>query len=158
MGKKGDMSAYHRANAFLLEPKLTPKVFKDFAQRYANRDGGYTRIHKYGNRPGDNAPHAILELVDNPRDIKFEMTARAIGWELLGKSLRHSSPQELLETGPPNVKAVVETERTLGPDARGQLRERTRWSLQKVLRYRSKEAVEELEKKAGDHIVSNHAY
>lgn len=153
MGKKGDLSAYHRANAFLLEPKLTPKVFKDFAQRYAGRTGGYTRIHKYGNRPGDNAPHAILELVDNPRDIKFEMTARAIGWELLGKGLRNAAPHELLETGTMDVRKVMDTERTLGPDARGELRQRTRWSLQKVLRYRGEEAAEELKKKADDHIV-----
>ena len=79
MGKKGDLPAYHRANAFLLEPRLTPKVFKELAERYKDRVGGYTRIHKYGNRPGDNAPHAILELVDNPHDLKFEMTARAVG-------------------------------------------------------------------------------
>jgi len=40
----------------------------------------YTRIHKFGFRLGDNAPMAILELVDNPHDIKLEITARAVGW------------------------------------------------------------------------------
>ena len=85
MGKKGDLPAYNRAQAFILEPEVLPKLFGPLAKRYAERVGGYTRVHKFGNRPGDNAPHAILELVDNPRDLRFEMTARSIGWELLSK-------------------------------------------------------------------------
>ena len=153
MGKKGDLPAYQRANAFLLEPKLTPKVFKELAKRYEAREGGYTRIHKFGNRPGDNAPHAILELVDNPRDIKFEMTARAVGWELLGKKVNTASPQEALQSGVEDVEGIVERERALGPKDKGALREKTRWSLQKVLRFRGKDAVKTLREKAEDHIV-----
>ncbi|GJE87603.1 50S ribosomal protein L17 [Phanerochaete sordida] len=152
MGKKGGLPAYQRANAFLLEPKLTPKVFKDLAKRYEARQGGYTRIHKFGNRQGDNAPHAILELVDNPRDIKFEMTARAVGWELLGKKVTTLGPQESLERGVDGVQKIVEHEQVLGPQDKGLLREKTRWSLQKVLRFRGKDAVTELRKKAEDHI------
>jgi len=38
--------------------------------RYQNRHGGYTRIWNAGNRKGDNAPIAIIELVDNPFDMK----------------------------------------------------------------------------------------
>lgn len=158
LGKKGDMPAYQRANAFLLEPKLTPKVFQEFAKRYEHRSGGYTRIHKFGNRPGDNAPHAILELVDNPRDIKFEMTAKAIGWELLSKKLHNSSPRALMESEAADVKQVIETERLRGPKERGDLREKTRWSVQKVLKYRGNEAVEDLQKKAQDHMVRSATY
>ena len=80
MAKQGDQPAYNRARGILLEPDLMPKLFGPLAQRYASRVGGYTRVHKFGNRPGDNAPHAILELVDNPQDIKFEMAARSVGW------------------------------------------------------------------------------
>ena len=72
MAKQGDLPAYTRASGLLLEPNLLSKLFGPIAKRYAERVGGYTRIHKFGNRPGDNAPHAILELVDNPHDIKFE--------------------------------------------------------------------------------------
>lgn len=42
------------------------KLFDVLAQRYATRPGGYTRILKFGYRVGDNAPMAIIELVDRP--------------------------------------------------------------------------------------------
>ncbi|KAF9822056.1 hypothetical protein IEO21_00050 [Rhodonia placenta] len=151
MGKKGSLPAYRRANAFLLKPALLPKVFKDFAQRYADRPGGYTRIHKFGNRPGDNAPHAILELVDNPRDLRFEMTARAVGWELLGKRLGPGGPKALARSGITDLEQIVEKERTLGPDQRGELRAKTRWNVQKLLRFRSADAAATLVAKAEDH-------
>ncbi|KAH9978890.1 hypothetical protein BGW80DRAFT_1281610, partial [Lactifluus volemus] len=54
----------------------------------------YTRIHKFGHRPGDNAPHAVLELVDGPRDIKFEMAARATGWDVLSSRLLRPRMEE----------------------------------------------------------------
>ncbi|RVU29833.1 MULTISPECIES: 50S ribosomal protein L17 [Neptunomonas] len=42
------------------------KLFNELGPRYANRPGGYIRILKCGNRPGDNAPMAYVELVDRP--------------------------------------------------------------------------------------------
>ncbi|KZT72753.1 mitochondrial ribosomal protein L17 [Daedalea quercina L-15889] len=153
LGKKGDLHAFNRARSFLLQPKLTPKVFTTLAQRYAERPGGYTRIHKFGNRQGDNAPHAILELVDSPRDLRFEMTARAVGWELLGKRLDNDGPRKLAESGVEDVEEVVKQERaseSRGWD--GQLRPWTRWSLKKVLKFRDEKAVAELAKKAEDHL------
>ncbi|KAI0936549.1 hypothetical protein AcV5_004654 [Taiwanofungus camphoratus] len=151
-GKKGNLPAFRRANAFLLKPALVPKVFNVFAERYANRPGGYTRIHKFGNRPGDNAPHAILELVDNPRDLRFEMTARAVGWELLGKRLGSDSPLSLANSGIQDMQDVISQERNLEPAQRGELRPKTRWNLQKVLRYRKEDAVPELVMKAENHV------
>ncbi|GBE78219.1 54S ribosomal protein L8, mitochondrial [Sparassis crispa] len=151
MGKQGDLPAWRRANAFVLKPAVLPKVFGTFAERYANRPGGYTRIHKFGNRPGDNAPHAILELVDNPRDLKFEMTARAVGWELVGKRLGKGGPRALAKTGVEGVEDVVVEERSLEPNERGELRQWTRWNLQKVLKFRKNDALVELVAKAKDH-------
>lgn len=69
--------------AFVPNTSLLPKVFGPLARRYADRPGGYTRIQRFGKRPGDNAPVAILSLVDGPRDLKFEMTARAAARETL---------------------------------------------------------------------------
>ncbi|KAI0348490.1 mitochondrial ribosomal protein L17 [Trametopsis cervina] len=152
MGKKGDLAAYRRANAFILEPKLVPKVFKNFATRYKDRVGGYTRVHKYGNRPGDNAPMAILELVDNPHDLKFEMTARAVGWEVLSKRVGEATPEELRQAGPSRVGSMLDQERLRHPDERGELRSTTRWNVQKVLRFRSDDAIKTLRRKAEDHM------
>ncbi|KZV77480.1 mitochondrial ribosomal protein L17 [Peniophora sp. CONT] len=152
LGKKGDILAYQRARSFILNTAVTRKVFTDFAPRYRTRPGGYTRIHKYGNRPGDNAPHAIIELVDNPRDLKFEMTARAVGWDLLAKKVRHSSMEEVAAQGVKGVSWAVKEARRQGPEDRGMLRPLTRWNLQKTLRYRSPADRVELEKKANDHI------
>lgn len=153
LGKKGDIMAYQRARAFILNTAVTRKVFTDFAPRYRTRPGGYTRIHKFGNRPGDNAPHAIIELVDNPRDLKFEMTARAVGWDLLAKKVRHSSIEEVAAEGVKGVSWAVKEARRQGPEDRGMLRPLTRWNLQKTLRYRAPADRVELEKKANDHIV-----
>jgi len=154
LGKKATLPSYRRANAFILKPQLVPKVFGTLAQRYADRPGGYTRIHKFGNRPGDNAPHAILELVDNPRDLRFEITARSVGWEVLGKRVaKVGDAKTLINTGVQDVNRVIETERNM-PNGQygGDLRPKTRWNLQKVLRYRTPAAVAELEKRAEDHI------
>ncbi|TFY83584.1 hypothetical protein EWM64_g413 [Hericium alpestre] len=152
MGKKGDLPAYRKASGFLLRPKLTPKVFGELATRYADREGGYTRIHKFGNRPGDNAPHAILELVDNPRDLKFEMTARAVGWELLESKLKSNAPRKLADHGVQDIETTLHRERSLTPETRGELRPTTRWNLQKVLRFRPQESLQQLAKKAEGHV------
>ncbi|KAG6845771.1 hypothetical protein H0H87_003825 [Tephrocybe sp. NHM501043] len=153
MGKKGDQAAYSRASSFLLQSSLVPKLFTTFAERYASRPGGYTRIHKLGNRPGDNAPRAILELVDNPRDLRWEMTSRAIGWEMVKERLKKYRPLAIINKGPVGTHAVVEAEKNMKFDEpRGILRPKTRWNIQKVLRYRNEKASEELSGKAAEYM------
>jgi hypothetical protein len=73
---------------FLPPKSLLPKVFDVLAERYRDRPGGYTRIHKYGKRKGDNAPHAIVTLVDGPRDIKFELLAKIVGADVARAQLQ----------------------------------------------------------------------
>ena len=68
LGKKGDLHARKKANSLLRDEKNIKRIFDVFAKRYKDRNGGYTRIVKIGNRYGDNAPTAIIELVD--RDIE----------------------------------------------------------------------------------------
>lgn len=153
LGKKGDLPAYRKANGFILKPSLVPKVFGEFAKRYADRPGGYTRIHKYGNRQGDNAPHAVLELVDNPRDIRYEMTAMSVGWDVLSTRVGRTPGKVLVNQGVGDVEEIVDQERKREPeDERGVLRRRTRWNLAKVLRYRENEGVQDFVHKAESHI------
>ena len=153
MGKKGGNGSYTRASSFLLKPIALTKLFQTFAQRYADRPGGYTRIHKFGNRPGDNAPHAILELVDSPRDLRWEMTSRAVGWEILKDKLQNKRPEAIINAGAQQTLDVVTAEKDMHFKERGILRPKTRWTLQKVLQFRDKEALSDLSKKATEYVV-----
>ena len=64
-GKDGSLVARRKALAFMQNDKVaTKKVFEDLAVRYANRNGGYTRILKLTERRGDDALMVILELVE----------------------------------------------------------------------------------------------
>ena len=66
LGKRGDLHARRQAVAFIRSNEVVKKLFSDYAQRYSSRQGGYTRVIKLEPRPGDNAPMALVELVDRP--------------------------------------------------------------------------------------------
>ncbi|MGH7037017.1 MAG: 50S ribosomal protein L17 [Stellaceae bacterium] len=64
LGKHGGLANRRRAIARLQDKKIADKLMTVLAQRYANRPGGYTRIIKAGFRYGDDAPMAVIELID----------------------------------------------------------------------------------------------
>ncbi len=64
LGKRGDLHARRQAMSFLTSEAVVYKLFNDLAPRYEERQGGYTRIIKMGNRRGDGAPMAVIELVE----------------------------------------------------------------------------------------------
>ena len=70
LGKQGDLSARRKTMSILQDEKMTKKIFDTLAARYSDRNGGYTRIIKLGNRFGDNAPTAVIEFVDRDEDAK----------------------------------------------------------------------------------------
>lgn len=57
---------------------LIPKLFGPLRERFLNRPGGYTRVLRIEPIKEDQAPSAILELVDGPKDMRFAMTARTV--------------------------------------------------------------------------------
>ena len=77
LGKKGDLASRRRAAAFLrneiasatvegdqvVVERVLTRLFGEYAERYADRQGGYTRVLKTGPRRGEGAPMAIIELV-----------------------------------------------------------------------------------------------
>lgn len=70
LGKRGDLHARRQAIAELKDASIVDKLFSVIAERYKTRAGGYTRVLKAGFRYGDNAPMAIIELVDRDESAK----------------------------------------------------------------------------------------
>ena len=61
--KKGGLHNHRQVVSYLNDKEIAAKLFDDVGPRYAERNGGYTRILKLGPRQGDNAPMARIELV-----------------------------------------------------------------------------------------------
>jgi large subunit ribosomal protein L17 len=70
LGKRGDLHARRQALSFLQNKAVVAKVFEALAERYKDRQGGYSRVLAAGYRYGDAAPMAIIELVDRDIDAK----------------------------------------------------------------------------------------
>ncbi|KJS38736.1 MAG: 50S ribosomal protein L17 [Hyphomonas sp. BRH_c22] len=70
LAKKGDLAARRQAIAKVRDEDAVRKLFDVMGDRYKDRNGGYTRVMKAGFRHGDNAPIAVLELVDRDESAK----------------------------------------------------------------------------------------
>ncbi|MBP3313686.1 MAG: 50S ribosomal protein L17 [Oscillospiraceae bacterium] len=63
LGKKNTLATYRKALSFITKEDVANKLFKEIAPKYADRNGGYTRVTRLGARRGDAAEMAIIELV-----------------------------------------------------------------------------------------------
>jgi large subunit ribosomal protein L17 len=68
LGKNPSLANRRLAFARLRDREMVIKLFDELGPRYAARNGGYSRILKFGFRKGDNAPMALIELLDRPAD------------------------------------------------------------------------------------------
>ena len=75
LGKKPSLANRRLAFDRLRDREMVVKVFNELGPRYAKRNGGYLRILKFGFRVGDNAPMAMVELMDRPEETAPEGTA-----------------------------------------------------------------------------------
>ncbi|MBU6437936.1 MAG: 50S ribosomal protein L17 [Betaproteobacteria bacterium] len=77
LGKEPTLANKRLAFSRLRDRDSVSKLFDELGKRYDKRPGGYTRILKFGHRVGDNAPMALVELVDRPETAGTEPVAAA---------------------------------------------------------------------------------
>ncbi|KAH8697019.1 ribosomal protein L17 [Talaromyces proteolyticus] len=103
LGKKNTEASRRRAIQIFYTPhEIIPKLFGPLRERYADRPGGYTRVLRVEPKKDDQAPSAILELVDGPKDMRFALAARTVARE------REQGLQTLAEFTQLNVKKVTQ--------------------------------------------------
>ena len=76
MAKKGDLASRRHVLRFIPQKQIVKILFEEIAPMYADRPGGYSRIVKLGQRHGDGAPLAILELVGFETVVQTKKTAK----------------------------------------------------------------------------------
>ena len=76
LGKKPNLANRRIAFNRLRDREMVGKLFAELGPRFASRNGGYLRILKYGFRRGDNAPMAVVELLDRPADAQVGKGAK----------------------------------------------------------------------------------
>ncbi len=77
LGKNGSVHARRQALAYLMTPEAVDRLFKTVAPRYAERNGGYTRIVRLGQRQGDAAEVAFIELLGAEQELSEKAQKRA---------------------------------------------------------------------------------
>ncbi|MBT2475013.1 50S ribosomal protein L17 [Microbacterium sp. ISL-103] len=106
--KRGDLHARRRVLSVIGDKSVVHTLFTEIAPLVADREGGYTRITKVGNRKGDNAPMAVIELVLEPVTPKAKSAKKAAKAE---------KPAEVVEEAPAEEAPVEEAPAEESADA-----------------------------------------
>lgn len=110
LAKKGDLHARRLALRWVKSKSVVKKIFESLAPRFANRNGGYTRIYKLDGRVGDGAILAIIELVDRPAVTSEKEKAKASAKKGTKKKKQSKTAEEQKPAGRRSRKKATEPE------------------------------------------------
>lgn len=107
LGKKGDLHARRQAASYLMTPLSVTKLFDVLAARFQDRQGGYTRVYRFGSRPGDGATMAAIEYLGYQLPVKNEKKATPEE-----KKTQEKKAKKVKAEAKPKTKKVAKPEKT----------------------------------------------